>query len=193
MITLTDNAKMQFLQAAEAEGRTGDGLRVIVHDGGTANPGFALNFVDADEVTDKDTVVDAGEIKLYIDPASARWLEGATIDFVDGLQESGFKVDAPNAGIPRPSGPVAEKVSKVLQEKINPSIASHGGFINLVAVEDGTAYLQFGGGCQGCGMVNVTLKQGVEKVLFEEIPEITKVMDVTDHASGTNPYYQPAK
>jgi Fe/S biogenesis protein NfuA len=193
MITLTDNAKMQFLQAAEAEGRTGDGLRVIVHDGGTANPGFALNFVDADEVTDKDTVVDAGEIKLYIDPASARWLEGATIDFIDGLQESGFKVDAPNAGIPRPSGPVAEKVSKVLQEKINPSIASHGGFINLVAVEDGTAYLQFGGGCQGCGMVNVTLKQGVEKVLFEEIPEITKVMDVTDHASGTNPYYQPAK
>jgi len=193
MITLTDNAKMQFLQAAEAEGRTGDGLRVIVHDGGTANPGFALNFVDDDEVTDKDTVVDAGEIKLYIDPASARWLEGATIDFVDGLQESGFKVDAPNAGIPRPSGPVAEKVSKVLQEKINPSIASHGGFINLVAVEDGTAYLQFGGGCQGCGMVNVTLKQGVEKVLFEEIPEITKVMDVTDHASGTNPYYQPAK
>jgi Fe/S biogenesis protein NfuA len=193
MITLTDNAKMQFLQAAEAEGRTGDGLRVIVHDGGTANPGFALNFVDADEVTDKDTVVDAGEIKLYIDPASARWLEGATIDFIDGLQESGFKVDAPNAGIPRPTGPVAEKVSKVLQEKINPSIASHGGFINLVAVEDGTAYLQFGGGCQGCGMVNVTLKQGVEKVLFEEIPEITKVMDVTDHASGTNPYYQPAK
>jgi len=193
MITLTDNAKMQFLQAAEAEGRTGDGLRVIVHDGGTANPDFALNFVDADEVTDKDTVVDAGEIKLYIDPASARWLEGATIDFIDGLQESGFKVDAPNAGIPRPTGPVAEKVSKVLQEKINPSIASHGGFINLVAVEDGTAYLQFGGGCQGCGMVNVTLKQGVEKVLFEEIPEITKVMDVTDHASGTNPYYQPAK
>jgi Fe/S biogenesis protein NfuA len=193
MITLTDNAKMQFLQAAEAEGRTGDGLRVIVHDGGTANPGFALNFVADDEVTDQDTVVDAGEIKLYIDPASARWLEGATIDFVDGLQESGFKVDAPNAGIPRPTGPVAEKVNRVLQEKINPSIASHGGFINLVAVEDGTAYLQFGGGCQGCGMVNVTLKQGVEKVLFEEIPEITKVMDVTDHASGTNPYYQPAK
>lgn len=193
MITLTDKAKKQFLQAAEAEERKGDGLRVIVHDGGTANPGFALNFVDADQVTDQDTVVDAGSIKLYIDPASARWLEGATIDFVDGLQESGFKVDAPNAGKPRPSGPVAEKVSTVLQEKINPAIASHGGVINLVAVEDGTAYLQFGGGCQGCGMVNVTLKQGVEKVLFEEVPEITKVMDITDHASGTNPYYQPAK
>jgi len=193
MITLTDGAKNQFLQAAEAEGRKGDGLRVIVHDGGTASPGFALNFVADDEVTDQDTVVDAGGLKVYIDPASARWLEGATIDFVDGLQESGFKVDAPNAGVPRPTGPVAEKVSKVLQEEINPAIASHGGFINLVAVEDGTAYLQFGGGCQGCGMVNVTLKQGVEKVLFEKIPEITKVMDVTDHASGTNPYYQPAK
>ena len=193
MITLTEKAKTQFLQATEAEGRKGDGLRVIVHDGGTANPGFALNFVAKDEATDQDTVVDAGEIQLIIDPASARWLEGATIDFVDGLQESGFKVDAPNAGVARPTGPVAEKVSKVLQEKINPSIASHGGVINLVAVEDGTAYLQFGGGCQGCGMVNVTLKQGVEKVLFEEIPEITKIMDITDHAAGTNPYYQPAK
>ncbi len=63
----------------------------------------------------------------------------------------------------------------------------------MVAVEDGTAYLRFGGGCQGCGMVNVTLKQGVEKVLFDQVPEIKKVMDVTDHAAGTNPYYQPAK
>ena len=67
------------------------------------------------------------------------------------------------------------------------------GFVELVAIEDDTAYLRFGGGCQGCGMINVTLKQGVEKVLFEDVPEIKKVMDVTDHASGSNPYYQPAK
>ena len=84
-------------------------------------------------------------------------------------------------------------MQKVLEEKINPAVASHGGFINLVAIEGETAYLQFGGGCQGCGMVNVTLKQGVEKVLFEEVPQITRVMDITDHASGQNPYYSPAK
>jgi Fe/S biogenesis protein NfuA len=72
-------------------------------------------------------------------------------------------------------------------------VAGHGGHIDLVAVENDTAYLRFGGGCQGCGMVKATLKEGVEKVLLEEVPEITKVMDVTDHAAGTNPYYESGK
>jgi len=80
-----------------------------------------------------------------------------------------------------------------LDENINPGVASHGGHISLVAAEDGVAYLRFGGGCQGCGMVNVTLKQGVEKVLFADVPGLSRVMDVTDHAAGSNPYYQPAK
>ena len=88
---------------------------------------------------------------------------------------------------------MADKLHRVLQERINPGVATHGGVVSLVAVENETAYLRFGGGCQGCGMVNVTLKQGVEKILFEEVPEIKKVLDITDHASGTNPYYQPAK
>ena len=193
MVTLTDTARQKFIDAAKAEGRDGDGLRVIVHNGGTGNPGFALNFVSKDDVDESDTVLDAEGLKIYIDADSAKWLKDASVDFVDGLQESGFKVDAPNAGVPRPSGPVADKVHQVLEDKINPSIAAHGGFINLIAVEDGTAYLKFGGGCQGCGMANVTLKQGVEKVLFEEVPELSKVLDVTDHAAGTNPYYEPAK
>lgn len=193
MLKLTDTAKQKFIEAAAADGREGDGLRVTVENGGTGNPAFALNFVSADESVEDDTIIDLGDLKIHIDPGSARWLKEATIDYVDGLQESGFKVDAPNAGTPKPTGPVAEKVQQALEEKINPSIAMHGGVINLIAIEDGTAYLRFGGGCQGCGMVNVTLKQGVEKVLFEDVPEITKVMDVTDHASGENPYYQPSK
>ena len=192
MLTMTEAAAQKFLEAAEAEGRKGHGLRVIVSGGGTQQPEFSLSFVSPDETADDDVVVD-GKIKVYIDPQSARWLEDASIDYVDGLEESGFKIDAPKSGIPRPSGPLAEKVQQAIQEKINPSIAAHGGVISLVAVEDGTAYLRFGGGCQGCGMVNVTLKQGVEKILFEDVPEISKVMDVTDHAAGTNPYYQPAK
>jgi len=193
MVTLSEAAKNKFLEAAAAEGRVGQGLRILVKNGGTADPEFALNFVTENEIASDDVMVDTGGLKVYVDAESAKWLEGATVDFIDGLQESGFKVDAPNAGPPRPSGPLAESVERVLLEKINPAIASHGGVVALVAVEEGTAYLRFGGGCQGCGMVNVTLKQGVEKVLFEELPEITKVMDVTDHASGTNPYYQPAK
>ena len=193
MITLTEAAKKKFLEITQAEGREGHALRVIVANGGTPQPEFALNFVEPDGGREDDVVEDGGEIKIYMDPVSAKFLDEATVDFIDDLQQSGFKVEAPNAGIPKPTGPVADALQKVLEEKINPNVASHGGWISLVAIEDETAYLRFGGGCQGCGMVNVTLKQGVERIIFEDVPGITRVMDVTDHASGTNPYYQPAK
>jgi Fe/S biogenesis protein NfuA len=193
MIKITPVAKSKFLEVVAAEKREGHGLRVIVQGGGTPRPEFALNFVAPDQVHDDDVVHDAGGLKVYMDPNSAPFLEGATVDFVNSLAESGFKVDAPNAGVPKPAGPLAEAVQKALDDKINPAVASHGGFVELVAVDDGTAYLRFGGGCQGCGMINVTLKQGVEKIIFAEVPTIQRVLDVTDHASGSNPYYQPAK
>ena len=193
MVSVTQAAKKKFLEVIEAEKKVGHGLRLIVQGGGTAKPEFALNFVAPEEIGDDDRTVDVGEFKVHMDAESSKWLEGASVDFIETLHESGFKVDAPNAGIKAPSGPVADAVQQVLEDDINPAVASHGGNISLVAVEDETAYLRFGGGCQGCGMVNVTLKQGVERVLFEKVPQITKVMDVTDHAAGTNPYYQPGK
>ncbi len=193
MVQVTETAKKKFLEIVGAEQRENQGLRILVHGGGTPSPEFALNFVAPDQATGDDVVQDVGGFLVYIDPTSAKFLEGATVDFVESLSGSGFKVEAPNAGIPRPVGPIAEAVQKALDEQINPAVASHGGFIDLVAVDDDTAYLRFGGGCQGCGMVNVTLKQGVEKVLFAEVPGLGRVMDVTDHAAGTNPYYQPSK
>jgi Fe/S biogenesis protein NfuA len=91
------------------------------------------------------------------------------------------------------SGDVAQRVIQVLEEQINPAIASHGGHAELVAVEDDVAYLRLSGGCAGCGMAAVTLSQGIEVAIRESVPEITRVADVTDHAAGTNPYYEPAK
>jgi Fe/S biogenesis protein NfuA len=91
------------------------------------------------------------------------------------------------------SGDVAQRIVQVLEQQINPSIAAHGGRADLVAVEDGSAYLRLSGGCAGCGMAAVTLSQGIEVALRESVPEITRVIDVTDHASGTNPYYEAAK
>ena len=88
---------------------------------------------------------------------------------------------------------MAQRVAQVLEQQINPSIASHGGFAELVAVEGDTAYLRMGGGCQGCGMAKVTLSQGIEVAIKDAVPEITRVVDVTDHSSGDNPYYQAAK
>ena len=91
------------------------------------------------------------------------------------------------------TGPVAERVQRVLTEHINPSIASHGGTAELVAVEDDRVFLRLGGGCVGCGMAAVTLSQGITVAIKEAVPEINEVVDVTDHASGTNPYYEAAK
>ena len=88
---------------------------------------------------------------------------------------------------------VREKVQKILDEMINPAIAGHGGWVDLLDVKENNVYLRLGGGCVGCGMVNVTLKQGIEATLREEIPQIAGVIDQTDHAGGTNPYYQPSK
>ena len=91
------------------------------------------------------------------------------------------------------SGDVAQRIVQVLEQQINPSIAAHGGHADLVAVEDDAAYLRLSGGCAGCGMAAVTLSQGIEVALRESVPEITRVIDVTDHAAGTNPYYEKAK
>jgi Fe/S biogenesis protein NfuA len=86
-----------------------------------------------------------------------------------------------------------EKVQKLLDDSVNPAVAMHGGYVELLDVKDTTVYLRMSGGCQGCGMADVTLKQGIERLIFEEAPEVTEVLDVTDHAAGNNPYYTPGK
>ena len=189
-VTITDAAQKKFHEIIAAEKRDGHGLRLIVRGGGTPQPDFGLNFVPPDEDSSNDVVVEAGPIKVFLASDIAKYFDGASVDFIESISESGFKIEAPKAGIPKPSGPLAEAVEKVLNDKINPAIAGHGGQISLVAIDDSTAYLKFSGGCQGCGMANVTLKQGVEKALLEDVPEIKRVLDITDHASGTNPYYQ---
>ena len=129
-------------------------------------------------------------------------LLGATLDRRGDLETGGIFVDNPNSPSPAVgvqvepddlSGDVAQRVLQVLDRQINPQIARHGGRAELVAVEEPTAYLRLGGGCQGCGMANVTLRQGIEVAIKQAVPEITEVVDVTDHASGTNPYFESAK
>src|SRR6478736_2047182 len=129
-------------------------------------------------------------------------VRGATIDWLDDpFGTSGLRVDNPNTpspaiGAPPPahlSGDVAQRVTQVLDQQVNPTIAAHGGRAELVAVEQETAYLRLGGGCQGCAMATVTLSQGIETAIIQAVPEITSVVDVTDHHSGTNPYFEAAK
>ena len=151
---------------------------------------YRLAFVAEGQDTDRDTAVPFDGFNIYIDEDSVPYAQDITLDFVDGLMGRGFKIDNPHKVPPHLKGSVAEKIQLVIDEKINPSIAAHGGHVALVDVKEDTAFLQFGGGCQGCGMVDVTLKQGVEVMIKEAVPEIASVRDITDHAEGTNPYYQ---
>lgn len=146
-------------------------------------------------------VQDLGRIAVVIPADSVEPLRGATLDRQGDLQTGGLVIrnrtpPSPAAGIPATtdlSGDIAQRLIQVLEHQINPAIAAHGGSAELVAVEADTAYLRLGGGCVGCGMVSVTLRQGIEVALREAVPVITRVIDVTDHASGENPYFEPAK
>lgn len=149
---------------------------------------------------------DAGgaDLGVVLVAASLDRLQGATLDVGEVGGEQSLVVINPNlpevtSAPPAAraggdlSSPLAKQVIEVLEAEVNPSIAGHGGRADLVAVEDGIAYLSMSGGCQGCGLASVTLSQGIAVALRESIPEITDVVDVTDHAGGSNPYYQPAK
>lgn len=190
MLNITELAKSKIVALLEAQGRQGSALRVAIIGRGPGGFVYDLRFVENARKAPDDVLVDAGAFQLFIDPASAPKLNGATLEFVEGIHESGFRIDNPN---PLWDDPKAKAVQEVIDTKINPSIAMHGGFVTLLDVKDDIAYVVLGGGCHGCGMANATLKQGVEVIIREAIPEIRQVIDTTDHAGGTNPYYQPSK
>ncbi len=192
MLTITEKAKQRVLEAIKVEGKSDLGLRVSI-DGRT--PGglqFGLALITPDEVQEGDVVVDSDGVKIYLDTDAAPRMENARLDFVETLSESGFKVLDADEGT-QWDDPISQRVQKVLDEKINPGVAGHGGWVELLGRKEDTVYLKLGGGCQGCGMVDVTLKQGIEVMLKEDVPEILHVVDQTDHAGGNNPYYQPSK
>ncbi len=115
---------------------------------------------------------------------------------MDSLHGSGFQFRNPNIkplGSEPLGGPMAERVQQVLERRINPGIATHGGAVSLVEIRDNVVYVSMSGGCQGCGMASVTLTQGIKQVLQEAVPEIVEIRDATDHAAGTNPYFSPEK
>ena len=161
---------------------------------------IALKPLDA--AAPYDAVVRQRDLAIVVPERDFDKVRGATIDWLDDpFGAHGLRVDNPNTpspaiGAPPPadlSGDVPQRVIQVLDQQVNPTIAAHGGRAELVAVEQGTAYLRLGGGCQGCAMATVTLSQGIETAIIQAVPEITSVVDVTDHQTGTNPYFEAAK
>lgn len=191
MITFTDQAREQVLAFMEME----DGelvVRIEVLDSSPLAPRYDLALIEASERGETDEKLDAGGFDLVVDSDSAVLLEGATVDWVETIQGSGFKVENPNIkpiGEATPAGPLADRVKHVIEYQINPSIAGHGGAVTLVDVRDDVIYLEMQGGCQGCGMAAVTLAQGIRRILLEALPEVRDIVDVTNHNAGANPYY----
>ena len=190
MLTITEAAKEKVLSVMQSQSRDNDGLRLAIVGRRSSGFQYSLGLVEDGQGADDDTVFDAGAFKVYMDSKSVENLEGVTIDFIEDIQGSGFKIDNPN---PIWTDPQHVAVQELFDNRINPGLASHGGHVELLDIQDDTVYVRLGGGCQGCGMVDVTLRHGIEALVKEEFPDIAHVVDTTDHASGTNPYYQPAK
>jgi len=189
-VTFTEQAQSRVKGFMEGRGKPDAALRISVH-GRTSN-GFryAMNIVDRTDADEDDVQFDGGGFAVLIDRRSLEHLAGATIDFVETAQGSGFQIENPN---PVWRDETALLIQNVIDTQINPGVASHGGHVELLDVKDNIVYVELGGGCVGCGMADVTLKQGIEAIIKENFPQITAVVDQTDHASGTNPYYKPAK
>ena len=160
-------------------------VRVLAKEGPRFRYEIALE--DPRERATDDLAVDLDGLTVVADPTSAADLAGATIDLDPEVTGGGLRIDNPNEGW---QDPLARAVQEILDRQINPGVGSHGGMVSLVDVKDGTAYMRFGGGCQGCAAVDVTLKQGVETAIRAAVPAITAIVDVTDHEAGANPYYQ---
>ncbi len=190
MIEVTDLARSKILELMKSEEQEGLALRISIIGRGPGGFQNELQFVGPEERKADDHVVDGGGFDVLIDPKSAENLTGSTVDYVEGSLQSGFKITNPNSLWKEPT---AQAVQDVIDTRVNPGVAGHGGFVTLLDVKGDTAYIALGGGCQGCGMADVTLKQGIEVMIREAVPDIRQIIDTTDHAGGTNPYYQPSK
>ena len=191
MVTVTPVARDYFGQLL-ADQPNGTNIRLSTQAAGTPRADVALNFCTADEQGDSDRAIDCGAFTLFVAEDSWDALDGAVIDFESTPTGGELNIRAPGLrGHQPPSGaPLRERVQWVLESRINPMVAGHGGHVTLVEVtEERDVLLRFGGGCHGCGMADVTLRQGIETQLRELVPEIREVRDATDHASGSNPYY----
>jgi Fe/S biogenesis protein NfuA len=191
-LNITDRAQdvvRSFMDQSEGELRA---LRITAHPGGIGGPRFELALVAESDREEEDIQVDMGDFTVLVAGDSADKLEGATVDYVERVNESGFEI-RPASRAPKPSGApqgeLATKVKEVLDAQVNPAVAAHGGEIVLVDVKGNEVFIEMAGGCQGCALSRMTLKQGVERMVRQAVPEITAVHDVTDHTSGDNPFY----
>jgi len=192
MITITDSAQEYLLGLLSKQDADVVGIRVFINDPGTPRAETCLAYCRTSDIRDDDQKVEYEGFSAWYEGRSLPFLDDAVVDYAADRMGGQLTIKAPNAKLPRVSedSPLADRINYVLYNEVNPQLAAHGGEVRLVEIlDDEVAVLQFGGGCQGCGMVDATLKHGVERTLLEQIPQLKAVRDVTDHSVRTNAYY----
>ena len=197
-LRITAEALSQVMSILAAEDEPESlGLRVAVVGIQGVEYAYDLSFEDHSSATDDDLVYNQGDLVVMIPNDSVDSLWGATLDLPSATGQGGLVIRNPNRPDPLAnldvelSGTIEERIEQLLTQQINPALASHGGFATLVEViDDHKAVVSMGGGCQGCAVSAITLREGIEKAIKEYVPEITEVVDSTDHAAGENPFYQ---
>ena len=190
MLTITDLAQSKIAELIGKSPNPVKGLRIGATSVSPLKVDYRMAFIAEGQESDDDTVIPYDGFDVYVDPDSSGNVQEATVDYVEGLMGSGFKIERPRSLPEGVDGTLLDRVQHVLDEKINPAVSGHGGRVSLIDLKEKTVYLQLEGGCQGCGMADVTLKQGIEVMIKESVPEIEEIYDVTDHANGKNPYYR---
>jgi Fe/S biogenesis protein NfuA len=191
LIHFTDAARDKLLEIiGEQSLPSSAAVRLSIIGRGAGGFEYGMNVEAAGEADKSDSLFQVGDLRVLVDSASAQHLKGATVDFAEQLMGGGFRIDNPN---PLWDDPLAQGIQDLIDQQISPAVAQHGGMVTLLNVRDNLVFVRLGGGCQGCGMVDVTLRQGIEALIKREYPQIIRVIDQTDHAGGSNPFYQPAK
>ena len=193
MASITDSAQEYLVELLEKQNVEGIAVRIFILDAGTTRAETCISFCRPGEEKADDEVKQYKGFNAFIDQHSIPFLEDAVVDFQKDSMGGQLTIKAPNSRMPKltKDSPLEDHINYILYNEINPGLAAHGGHVTLEEIfEDSVAVLRFGGGCQGCGMVDVTLKDGVEKTLMSQIPQLTEVRDVTDHSIKENAYYQ---
>lgn len=191
-IEVTDSGQ-EYLAKLVAKHEGDVSVRMFVLNPGTPEAETCLSYCKPGEEKEDDEIIEFDDFKMYFEARSIRFLEDAKVDFAEDKMGGQLTIRAPNSRMPRVSedSPIEDKVNYIIWNDINPGLASHGGQVSLREMtEDGVAVLEFGGGCQGCSQLDLTLRDGVEKTLMDKLPELTGVKDITDHSDSSNAYYR---
>lgn len=191
MIDISPAAQNYLRELLEKQDTEGIGIRVFVANPGTPNAETCIAYCRPGEQQEDDVPQAYDGFTAWFEKRSERYLEEAFVDFQEDRLGGQLTIKAPNARMPRvdADSPIEDRINYVLYNEVNPALASHGGMVSLVEVVEDEAVLQFGGGCQGCAAVDITLKEGVEKTLMEQVPELRGIRDATDHTNREQAYY----